>query len=291
MQRAANFVINNGLTAFIFIMSKKFVLLFVLVAFAGSTAEAQKRSSMPIPKKPAATATPTLEKVAAKPTPAPPKKNERPLTGTSKNSAKPTSGDGGDLLSDAPYRYEFSQPDFIIDRVIIEHNETGKGRISFSKKGYDELISDPIHVSESTLVKLKAAFDALNFVDSTEDYQFERDFAHMGNIAITLKKNGRERTAKYNWTSNKEAKFLMDEYRRIGNQFIWMFDINLARENQPLETPRLLDSFYSMVNRNEIADPTQMIPFLQALSTDERIPLIGRNHAGKIVKQIEKQKK
>ena len=34
-----------------------------------------------------------------------------------------------------------------------------------------------------------------------------------------------------------------------------------------------------------------MLPFLQALSNDERVPLIGRNRAGKLVKQIEKQKK
>ena len=34
-----------------------------------------------------------------------------------------------------------------------------------------------------------------------------------------------------------------------------------------------------------------MLPFLVAISNDERVPLIGRNRAGKIVKQIEKQKK
>ena len=113
----------------------------------------------------------------------------------------------------------------------------------------------------------------------------------MGNIAITLKDKGRERTAKYNWTSNKDAKTLMDEYRKVANQAVWMFDINLARENQPLETPKLVEAFDSLLKRNEIADPKQMLPFLVALSNDERIPLIGRNHAGKIVKQIEKQKK
>jgi hypothetical protein len=31
-----------------------------------------------------------------------------------------------------------------------------------------------------------------------------------------------------------------------------------------------------------------MIPFLKELSDDERIPLISRNHAAKLIKQIEK---
>ena len=34
-----------------------------------------------------------------------------------------------------------------------------------------------------------------------------------------------------------------------------------------------------------------MIPFLTTLSNDERVPLIARNHASKIVKKIEKKKK
>jgi hypothetical protein len=146
-------------------------------------------------------------------------------------------------------------------------------------------------ISAPTLERLKTTFQTLNFLDSTENYQFERDYAHMGNIAITLKNAGRERTAKYNWTANPHAKTLMDDYRRIANQFVWMFDFNLARENQPLETPKLVDAFAGLLNRNEIADPHQMLPFLQAVSNDERVPLIGRNHAGKLVKQIEKQKK
>jgi hypothetical protein len=70
-----------------------------------------------------------------------------------------------------------------------------------------------------------------------------------------------------------------------------MFDFNLARTNQPLETPKLVDSLDSLINRNEISDPHQLLPFLTAISNDERVPLIGRNRAAKIVQKIEKQKK
>jgi len=260
--------------------------VLVLVGLAAVNTSAQKRNSRPAPKKPETVASPTpTPEPSPEPTAIQPKKNERPSTigkqavAVQKPSKEPF------------YRYEFTQPEFVVSRIVIEHDGDGKGTISFQKRSAEEPLSEPIEISPSTLEKLKAAFAALNFIDSTENYQFERDFSNMGNIAITLKDKGRERTAKYNWTSNKDAKTLMDEYRKVANQAVWMFDINLARENQPLETPRLVEAFDSLLKRNEIADPKQMLPFLVALSNDERIPLIGRNRAGKIIKQIEKQKK
>src|SRR5688572_4229181 len=263
-------------------VSKFGISLLVLVfALAGSAdAQAKRNSRQPNQPEPAATAEP-------EPTPPKPKKNERPV---GVGETKPTTNTAK-TVKEPLYRYEFTQPEFLISRIVIEHDDTGSGSIAFGKRSYNDSITEPIEISPATLERLKATFTALNFIDSTENYQFERDFAHMGNIAITLKNAGRERTAKYNWTSNVNAKALMDEYRRIANQFVWMFDFNLARENQPLETPKLVDAFDSLLKRNEIADPHQMLPFLQTVSNDERVPLIGRNHAGKIVKQIEKQKK
>ena len=158
------------------------------------------------------------------------------------------------------------------------------------KKDFDEDISDPLQLSATALERVKAAWNALNFLDSTENYQYEKDYSHLGNMAFTMKKNGKTREAKFNWTDNKDAKNLADEYRRIGQQFVWIFDMNVARENQPLEAPLLMDALDSMIRRNEISDAEQMIPFLNEVNNDERIPLIARNHAAKLVKQTEKKK-
>lgn len=261
-------------------MALRFGISFLMLIFVfAGVADAQAKRNSSQPAKPAPAATPA-------PTPAEPKKNERPATnGTPANSQTKRAA------KEPLYRYEFTQPEFNVSHIVIEHDDAGRGTISFEKRSYGEMLTEPIELSPATLEKLKAAFAAMNFLDSTENYQFERDYSHMGNVAITVKNAGRERTAKYNWTSNADAKTLMDEYRRVANQFVWMFDFNLARENQPLETPKLVETFDALLKRNEIADPLQMLPFLQAVSNDERVPLIGRNHAGKIVKQIEKQKK
>ncbi len=214
------------------------------------------------------------------------KKNERPTGGNSSNGSNPVQ------TKDAPnYFYEFSQPAFTISKILIEHDESGKGKISFTKSISDEVITDPIQVSPAALERINKALTTLDFMNSTDSYQYEKDYSHLGNITLKVRKDGRERETKFNWTQNQEAKALADEYRRIGNQYIWMFDINLSRENQPLESPKLMDAIDSYIKRNEISDAAQLVPFLKELGNDERIPLIARNHATRLVKQIEKDKK
>lgn len=261
------------------------ISMVILMSASAVSVNAQAKRNTRQPAKALPTATP-VSTPEATPTPDRPKRNERPTAN------RPQTSDPSLTATKGPkYRYEFSQPDFVISHIVIEHDDAGKGTIKFKRSSLGEELSEPIVVSAASLEKLRAAFDELNFIDSTENYQYERDFSNMGNSAITLRKEGRERTAKYNWTSNPNAKILMDEYRRLANQFVWMFDFNLARANQPLETPKLIDSLDSLLKRNEISDPHQMLPFLTVISNDERVPLIGRNRAGKIVKQIEKQKK
>ncbi len=254
------------------------------LSFAAQTKQPVKKNVKP-------TATPTPE-IAPTPESTPEsdpinkqaKKNERPTGGnSSKNPAQ---------TKDAPnYFYEFSQPQFVVSKILIEHDENGSGKISFTKSISDEVITDPLRLSPAALERINNALVALDFMNSTESYQYEKDYSHLGNITIKINKDGRSRETKFNWTTNKEAKMLADEYRKISNQYIWMFDINLARTNQPLESPKLMDMIDSYIKRNEVSDAEQLIPFLKELGDDERLPLIARNHATRLVKQIEKEKK
>lgn len=262
-------------------------VLFFSVPFV---AEAQTNPRKP--KKTVAAAPVNTVGAEAPAVKAPGKKNERPgaqsdaapkTAETAKTSAPPEK-----LAAKPVYFYEFSQPAFLISQLRIEFDETGRGQISFLKKGFDETITDPIQLSAPALARIKDALETLKFLDSGENYQYEKDYSHLGNIKIKVKKDGREREAKFNYTSNLKARELADEFRKIGQQFVWVFDINVARANQPLEAPRLLDALDSMVRRNEVSDAEQMISFLKELSDDERIPLISRNHAAKLIKQIEK---
>ena len=264
------------------------ILTAVLFLTGSFHAQTKKRNTKKTTPKPAATVEPKQSEPASEEIPAQKpsgKKNERATDVTGKKNqpeAKPS--------EDAPvYFYEFSQPNFLISKLFIEHDENGKGKITFLKQSFPETISDPIQLSPEALERIKNVWNALNFLDSTENYQYVKDYSHLGVMKFTMKKDGRERTSTFNWTENKDARALADEYRKIGNQFIWIFDMSVARENQPLETPRILDALDALIKRNEISDPSQMIPLLNELTDDERIPLITRNHAARLIKNIEKQ--
>ena len=260
------------------------------LAFTNSFfAQTKKRNSKKPIAKPTAAVQPKQEgtqpgEVSASKTPG--KKNERPTDENAKNNSASVKSTENPPV----YFYEFSQPNFMVSQVFIEHDENGKGKITFLEKGFTETVSDPIQLSAATLEKVKALWQALKFLESAEVYQSaERSYAHLGTMKIKMKKNGREKTSEFNWTENANAKTLTDEYRKIRQQFVWIFEIGVARENQPLETPRIMDALDALIKRDEISDSNQMIPFLKELGDDERIPLIARNHAARLVQQIEKQ--
>jgi hypothetical protein len=277
-------------------MNRKFATIFLLLLLA-LAATAQTKSKKPVKKpvkKPAA--------VKAQPAsadtevPVSTKKNERPLEPATpvelKKTSRPAIEPKVPVKAVYPYFYEFTQPAFVINRLTIEHDDTGKGIVTFTKRDMEEAFTDPIQLSPVTMQKLKSGWEALNFLDSTENYQSaERQYAHLGSMKLRLRRDKRERLAEFNWSENKDAKALVDEYRNLGQQFVWIFDITVARQNQPLESPKLMESFESMLRRKEISDPQEMVPFLTGLSEDERIPLMARNHATRLIKQIEKDKK
>jgi hypothetical protein len=282
----------------------KFSLLIFVFSTLGVSVFAQTKSRKPAKKtvKPATVVkTPKSEEVTTLEKDAPQKKNSREdeqtvtesKTPQKKNQAEKPNPNVNSVKIEPKYNYyyEFTQKDFFVPHIVIEHDETGKGKITFQKKHFDESITDPVQLSPASLEKIKALFQTLNFVDSTESYQdAERDYAHLGTMKIRRKSEGKERTVTFNWTENKDARALADEYRKIGQQYVWQFDMSVARENQPLEAPGLMDALEAYLKRNEISDPAQMLPLLKELTNDERIPLMARNRATKIIKQIEKPK-
>jgi len=186
------------------------------------------------------------------------------------------------------YSYEFTQPDFVVRHIVIEHDATGRGKITFERKGEEGLIEEPINLSMGTLGRVLGAWTELRFLESTENYQAEKQFPHLGTMRLKMERDALKRTAEFNWTNNKNASLLANEYRRVADQAIFVFDVSVARETQPLNAPKLMDVFDQQLRLNGFSDPQQLLPLLQEISTDEHLPLIARNHALRLIKKIEK---
>ena len=288
-------------------MKKIIVFLIIIFTLTGSLTAQKKRKlrvkSAASQSAPAsATDKPAVETdQTSVPDKVPAKKNERTIetlttgeTGETavpqKKNAQKTNGNAG-TNETSPFVYEFSQPKFYVSHVIIEHDASGKGKITFKKQDWSDSQSDPLTISAKTLAKIQPLWTALNLLESNDVYQSpERNYAHLGTMKLRQSEGGKTREVEFNWTENQTAKDLTDEYKKLTEQYLWIFDMNVARENQPLNSPQLVDRLDSLIARNQIADPKQMLDVLHDIADDERIPLIARNHTTKLIQRIEKLK-
>src|SRR6476661_6553821 len=185
------------------------------------------------------------------------------------------------------YSYEFTQPKFYIKHIVLEHDANGRGTITFERLNEDVPVTEPIELSADALGRITAAWQALQFLDSSTDYQSNKQFPHLGTMRIGMERGERKRVAEFNWTNDKDAETLVNEYRKAADQAILIFDVAIARQNQPLNAPKLMEALESLLNRNGMSDPQQLLPLLKDLSTDEHVPLIARNHALRLIKKIQ----
>jgi len=185
------------------------------------------------------------------------------------------------------YTYEFNQPEFVINHIVVQHDSTGRGEITFVQRTEPPIV-EPIQLSPVAMGRIFGLWRDLRFLDSNENYQASKNFAHLGTYKIGMDDGMSRRTAEFNWSDNKTAWALTAEYRHVADQAILVFNIKLAREMQPLNAPGLMTELDSMLTRNELSDPKQLVQLLTELKTDEHIPLIARNHADRILKKIEK---
>jgi hypothetical protein len=186
------------------------------------------------------------------------------------------------------YSYEFTQPDFFIKHIVIEHDSSGHGRIRFVQRTEETPVEEPLRLSSEAMSRISELWQALRFLDSTESYQSERQYPHLGTMRLKMEQDTRQRTAEFNWTKHARASSLVNEYRRAADQAILVFDLSVARESLPLNTPKLMEQFEALLKRNGLSDPKQLLPLLKDISTDDHIPLIARNHALRLIKKIEK---
>ena len=210
------------------------------------------------------------------------KHNARP------QQAVPAAAVGSNSTEAVKYSYEFSQPKFYVKHIVIQHDANGRGTVTFERLNEDVPVTEPLELSSDALARISTAWQGLRFLDSDTNYQADKQFPHLGTMKIGMERGERKRVAEFNWTNDKNAETLVNEYRKASDQAIWIFDIAIARENQPLNAPKLMEAMESMLKRNGVSDARQLVKLLQDISTDEHVPLIARNHALRLIKLIQK---
>jgi hypothetical protein len=188
----------------------------------------------------------------------------------------------------ARYTYEFRQPDFLVYFIHIEHDDSGRGHIRFERRMDTEQLTEPFELSAAALARIRARWEALGYLESGANYQGERTYPSAGQTRLTVRRGGREHTTEFNYSQNPDAHMLAHEYRRASEQALFVFEVKVALESQPLETPKLINRLGELIERDFLSDRQQLLPLVRELSEDERVPLVGRNQAARILKKLEK---
>lgn len=187
------------------------------------------------------------------------------------------------------YRYLFENDRFITPRVEVTFGDDGRGQFSFTRKEEGEIVN-PLKVSAAVVSQVRALLDDLRFLESTEGYQHKKDFSHLGRITISQSRGGRTRSTSFNYTDNQTMTRLVELFRGIATQETRVFELEAVRAHDPISTPAQLRMLEDELHSKQIADPQGLVALLQEIKTDESVPLIARNHAERLLKEIKKGK-
>src|SRR5229473_4732116 len=67
------------------------------------------------------------------------------------------------------YSWEFRKPEFLVSHILIEHDASGRGRITFEHRGEATPIVEPIELSTAALGRIIGLWSELRFLDSDEN--------------------------------------------------------------------------------------------------------------------------
>jgi hypothetical protein len=176
--------------------------------------------------------------------------------------------------SGAHYRYLFENPRFTTPVQELE---------------FDGVVNK-LSLSPEVLTQIQLLIDDMNFLASDEDYQYKKDFSHLGNMTISYSRAGKERTVKFNYTENQSMNRLSDIFRNIVTQETRIFELEAVVANDPISAPAQLRILESELKSKRVADPHRFAPILKSIKLDEGVPLIARNHADRLLQMISKGK-
>ena len=194
-----------------------------------------------------------------------------------------------DTSADTKFHYLFENEKFTTPRIELEFGADGKGEFRFKKKESEE-IANKLEVTTIVLGQISALLAELNYLDSSENYQHKKDFSHLGTVTIEIHQSGKHRKVQFNYTDNPAMSKLANIFRNIATQETRVFEIETIRQSDPISTPAQLRYLDSELRSKNIADPERFVVLLQDIKLDEGVPLIARNHAERLLKEIRKPK-
>ncbi len=187
------------------------------------------------------------------------------------------------------YSYRFEHPHLDPSRMELRFDATGRGTFSFWRQGEEEPIVLPLQLLASTVERVKGYLDALHFLESTEEYQAEREMPSLGTVTLSVSHGERQRRVRFTFTRNEKMRELAHLLRGIAMQEYRVFLISMARQYGPLDLDKQLRGLESELKNGWLGEPEKLLPLLRELQQDEDLLLIVRHRAERLRQWIERQ--
>jgi hypothetical protein len=187
------------------------------------------------------------------------------------------------------YSYAFDKSNFLVSHIEIELDADGRGRMSYTEKDASEPTVVEIALRPESLARLKQMIEKVGWTTLVSDDATLAKHENLGLTKVKVADGDAQRTATFTYTPDVSLQQAANFFRGLVTQHQRQTLLETARRFQPLDTPKQLRDLESELKGNRIAEPLALLALLRKLSTDERIPLIARNHAKKLADQVEKQ--
>jgi len=188
------------------------------------------------------------------------------------------------------FNYKFENSRFYEKLIEVDLAADGSGEVRFKRGESDEMLDHKFKLQPATLARIHQLLDTTRFLDSTAEYQAEKDFSHLGWVTLSARQGERERRARFNYTQNADIKELADILRGIAQEEMHLFDIEVSEQFQPLNLPRLIDAIENDLKLGRITEPERLLAKLQEVAGNPTQPLIATNKAKQLVSDIKKGK-
>jgi hypothetical protein len=212
-----------------------------------------------------------------------------PLVGVpstpAQNALEPSPATAGLSLS-----YKFENDRFYEKLIEVDLGADGAGEVRFRRGESDEIIDHKFKLQPATLARIRQLLDTTRFMDSTTEYQSEKDFSHLGWVTLAARQGELERSARFNYSQNADINELADIFRGIAQEEMNLFDIETSEQFQPLNLPRLIEVIENDLKLGRITEPERLLVKLQEVAGNPTQPLIATNKAKQLVSDIKKGK-
>ena len=192
--------------------------------------------------------------------------------------------------ADSAYRFLFENERFVVSLQEVLLTAEGKGQYRYQRKEMEEMVLSFV-ASPAVMEEIRGLFADLDFLHSSESYQHRRDFSHLGTITLGMRQSGTEREVRFNYSDRPQINQLVRLFRGLATQESRLFEIETVRATDPISTPAQLRLLEGELKSRTIADPNRFTPLLREIRLDEGIPLIARNHATRLLEQIDRLQK